>query len=296
MVRFAIRLVALFFVVAFLFGSLTFMPLFLPLSPEQRDFSSIEADAQRGGYVARMAGCIACHNGGVFAQGFLAGGKPLKSPFGSFFGPNLTPHEDGLAGWSREDFVRAVATGVGRQGEPLYPALPYRFYARMTDQDLADLWAAFQSVPPAAGERQDHQLHWPFGVRELLRLWRFLAPIQQPFESDPARSEDWNRGAYIVTGPGHCGACHTPRDFLGRPDEAAALAGADLNGEKVPSLDAVALLKEGWSVESLAEGLQLGVMPSGDVFSGSMAHVVRESTRYLTYADRIAIATYLLEP
>lgn len=258
-----------------------------------------EGDARRGAYLARLAGCIGCHTDAAAGGAALAGGAAIETRFGTFRPPNISQHaEDGIGGWSIADFAQAVRQGLAPDGSPYYPAFPYPSYAAFSDQDIADLHAAFRTVPAAAGGRQGNDLSFPWSVRQGLHLWRALHFDAAPPPQDPARSEAWNRGAWIVEGPGHCGACHTPRGLLGGQDADDALTGSSdgPGGSKVPAITAAALAEKGWTADSLATALQTGLGRSGDAFGGGMGEVVRHSTAWLTPADRAAIAAYLLAP
>ncbi|MBW3098978.1 c-type cytochrome [Pseudohoeflea coraliihabitans] len=255
-------------------------------------------DAGRGAYLARMAGCIACHTDSANNGAPLAGGVALPTEFGTFYSPNLTTDvEEGIGSWSRKDFARAVRQGVSPEGKPYYPAFPYPFYRRLTDQDIADLWAAFQTVPPVATPSREQEVPFPFSFRDGVKLWRAVFLKPGPFKPEPGKSERWNRGRYIVEGPAHCGACHTPRNFAGARQVELKLHGAeDLpDGDVAPPITAEALLDNGWSRQTLAYALKTGVLPDGDVFGGSMGEVVRDGTAFLTDEDLSAIATYLLD-
>ena len=257
-----------------------------------------DGDVQRGAYLARASGCIACHTNIAEGGAPLAGGAPLTTGFGTFYPPNLTTDPDhGIGDWTIESFARAVRQGVSPEGRPYYPAFPYPFYARFSDRDIADLWAAFQTVPPVAEPMPDQDLSFPFDQRWGLKMWRaayLLPPRTAPVQD---RSEEWNRGRWLVEGAAHCAACHTARNFAGarltaqRYEGATALPG----GGKSPSIKADALRDEGWDTDSLAYALKSGIKPDGDVFGDSMAEVVADGTAYLTPEDRTAIAIYLLD-
>lgn len=258
----------------------------------------IKGDAYRGAYLARASGCIACHTNTAAGGAALAGGAPLDTPFGSFVPPNLTPDPvGGIGGWTLDQFAIAVRQGVRPDGKALYPAFTYEFYADFSDQDIADLWAAFQTVPPVAEAAADHDLMFPFNMRWGLKLWR--AAFMSPAVISPVlgKSEAWNRGQQLVTGAAHCAACHTGRNMLGGLQTDAALAGNDNlpGGGAAPAIQPGVLLAKGWSVTNMAYALRTGVMPNGDVFGGSMAEVVQAGTSFLDDADRTAIATYLLD-
>lgn len=252
-------------------------------------------DAERGAYVLRMAGCGTCHTGEDGA--FLAGGHRLETPFGTFVTPNITPDpETGIGGWSDEDFVNAVTRGVSPDGDPYYPAFPYTSYSRMERQDVLDLKAYLDSLEPVRNPVPDHELDFPFSIRPSLHVWQALFFDDSPFTPNPTRTESWNRGAYLVTGPGHCGECHTPRNLLGVLDADRALAGTSdgPEGAAVPNItshteDGIG----GWSVEDIVLALQIGMMPNGDFIGSAMADVVEDSTGKLNEADLRAIAEYL---
>ncbi len=259
---------------------------------------SLAGDPNKGAYLARMAGCIACHTNTKDAGAPLAGGLALKTQFGTFYSPNLTSDKKhGIGSWTVNDFSKAVRLGVSPDGEPYYPAFPYPFYSKLSDQDIADLWAAFQTVPPVATPSKSQDMVFPFNFRPGLKVWRALYADLAPFKTNPGKSENWNRGKYIVEGPAHCGACHTPRNFAGARDAEQELHGAEglPDGGKSPPITASELLKNGWTASTLKYALKTGVLPDGDAFGGSMGEVVRDGTSFLTDSDLTAIATYLLD-
>ena len=267
--------------------------------PIGRDPAPITAqgNVDRGAYLARASGCISCHSNFEAGGAALAGGAPLGTPFGTFYPPNLTTDPvNGIGGWTVEDFAKALRQGIGPDGQPYYPAFPYAFYADFTDQDIADLWAAFQTVPPVPEPAPSHDVGFPFDQRWGLKLWRAAFFYDPETEPVAGRSEEWNRGRALVRGPAHCGACHTPRNLAGGRDLGALFAGnTDLPGDsKAPSIQPDALEEGGWTVSALAYALETGLTPSGDAFGGSMAEVVRENTRFMTPEDRRAMAAYLL--
>lgn len=255
-------------------------------------------NANRGAYLARMAGCIACHTNVESGGAPLAGGLALPTDFGTFYSPNLTTDKKyGIGAWTVEEFAKAVRQGVSPDGKPYYPAFPYPFYAKLKDQDISDLWAAFQTVPPVEKPSKSQEMEFLFSFRDGLKLWRFAFLDAQSFQPDASKSDVWNRGKYIVEGPAHCGACHTPRNFAGARQVEQRLHGADglPDGGKSPSITSAQLLKNGWNVSNLAYALKTGIQPDGDAFGGSMGEVVRDGTSFLTDADLTAIATYLLD-
>jgi mono/diheme cytochrome c family protein len=254
-------------------------------------------DAARGEYVLRLAGCVACHTDEKNGGQLLAGGRALATPFGTFYTPNITPDPaTGIGGWSAGDFVLAVSEGLSPGGHPYFPAFPYTSYTHMTQQDLVDLKAYLDTVEPVANPVPDHALDFPFGFRPLLDGWRLLFFEDGAIEPDPAQSEAWNRGAYVVNGPGHCGECHTPRNALGAVEHDRFLAGTrdGPDGKPVPNITPHADGIGDWSKGDIAFALQTGILPDGDVLGGAMSEVVDDDTSHLTADDRNAIADYLL--
>jgi mono/diheme cytochrome c family protein len=266
-----------------------------PTTPPTIDLAG---DAERGAYVLRMGGCASCHTDTANEGAFLAGGRSLQTPFGTFYTSNLTPDPDtGIGDWSTGDFVQAMTKGVAPEGHDYYPAFPYTSYANMTLQDLADLKAYLDTVEPVANQVPAHDLAFPFNLRPLLRPWKAMFFRANGIEPDPSRSESWNRGAYLVQGPTHCGECHTPRNQLGARDDSRQLAGnpEGPDGRSVPNItphpdDGIG----GWSPTDLTYALETGILPDYDVLGGAMAEVVRDSTGHLTQEDRAAIAEYVL--
>ena len=259
---------------------------------------TLDGDARRGAYLARAAGCVACHTDTAADGPALAGGAALDTPFGSFVPPNITPDfEHGIGNWTPDDLARALREGVSPEGEPYYPAFPFEFYAGFSDQDIADLWAALATVPGVAETRAESDIGFPFSARSGLKLWRTAA--LRPSDAAPVlgRSEAWNRGRELVEGAAHCGACHTGRSLMGGLDAAPFGGNDDLpGGSSAPSIRADALREGGWTASALAYALETGITPSGDVFGGSMAEVVEQGTGFLDESDRRAIAAYLLDP
>lgn len=259
----------------------------------------LEGDAGRGAYLARASGCIACHTNVEESGAPLAGGVKLETPFGTLFSPNLTTDpEHGIGNWTIDEFARAVRQGVSPEDKPYYPAFTYPFYANFTDQNIADLWAAFQTVPAVAEPSKEQEMAFPFNQRWGLKLWRaaFLnAPNTEPIEGN---DDVWNRGRELVEGATHCAACHTARNFAGaRKSDSQHFKGSSSlpDGGKAPAIDYESLQRNDWSVKSLAYALRTGIKPDGDAFGGSMGEVVMYGTSFLTDADRNAMATYLMD-
>lgn len=253
-------------------------------------------DAERGAYVLRLAGCATCHTAPKGGK-FLAGGRELKSPFGSFFPPNITPdRETGIGTWSDEDFIQALRHGKSPGGKPYYPAFPYTSYTRMTPQDMLDLKAYLDTVEPVRNPVPDHKLGLPFSVRAGMSVWRalFFDTDVPPPNSD--QSAAWNRGAYIVNGPGHCGECHTPRNVLGAMQRELSFSGNPQGPDNKPVPNITGHAKRGindWSTEDIVSFLEIGIKPDGDFAGGAMTDVIEDATGKLTAADLEAIAVYL---
>ena len=185
-------------------------------------------------------GCVACHTEDRKDAAIFAGGRALKTPFGTFYGPNLTPHpEAGIGRWTETDFVRAMRHGIRPDGAHYYPAFPYPSFTKIRDDDLADLWAYLRTLAPSARPNQAHDLRWPFRWRTLIAAWNWLFLTPGPMASDSRRPPAVDRGAYLVEALGHCGECHTPRNLLGAPKKDRALAGGKgPTGKDSPESDA----------------------------------------------------------
>lgn len=272
--------------------------LSLPLlAPSVEPLQAETGNVSRGAYLARASGCIACHTDVEGKGKPLAGGPPLKTPFGDFIAPNLTTDSEyGIGNWTVEQFARAVRQGIAPDGSPYYPAFPYEFYQGFSDQDIADLWAAFKTVPPVAEPSPQHRLNFPFNQRRALFLWQNLFSHNADATPEDARSERYNRGKYLVETATHCAACHSPRNLFGDLKADALYQGADslLEGEeRIPAITISTLKQNGWTETDLAYALKSGVKADGDVFGGSMAEVVKDGTAFLSQADREAIAHYL---
>lgn len=256
--------------------------------------ATAQGDARRGAYLAKAAGCVGCHTEAKEGATPYAGGRALKTPFGTFYGPNITPHPTaGIGRWSEVDFARALREGVRPDGAHYFPAFPYPSFTRITDADVRDLWAFLRSLPPSTRASQEHDLRFPFGWRFLVVVWKWLFFTPGPFVPDPARSPVVNRGAYLVEALGHCGECHTARNFLGGLKHERNLGGAAKGpaGDRVPNLTPAKLTK--WSDGELKEFLQTGFKPDGDVVAETMGEVIRNTTGELLPADLAALIAYL---
>jgi mono/diheme cytochrome c family protein len=264
-----------------------------PLAPDADTPASAELIA-RGAYLARAGNCQGCHSerGGVA----YAGGRGVPTPFGTVYAPNLTPDRaHGLGDWTAAEFWRALHNGRARDGRLLYPAFPYPNYTRVTRADSDALFAYLRSLPPAAAPNRAHALRFPFDQPAALAVWRalYFRPAQPA--ANAKRSAEWNRGAYLVEGLGHCNACHASRNALGATANPLDLAGGMIPVQNwyAPSL-ATPLEGGGaeWSADELVALLRTGLAPRGAVL-GPMSDVVSGSTQHLSAADLRAIATYL---
>lgn len=258
--------------------------------------AAADSAAERGVYIFHAAGCHVCHTADDGPA--LAGGRALETRFGTFHTPNITPHEtEGIGGWSLDDFTRALRHGSAPDGAPYYPAFPYTSYTGMTADDVADLFAYLQTREPVARTNRDHDLDFPYSLRPLLRIWRFLFFEPARFAPNPEKSDEWNRGAYLVRHLAHCGECHTPRNLLGAPVESRHLTGADSGPEDDPVPNITPHPDDGigdWGRRDIVFYLQTGFDPDGDVAGGAMSDVIDDTTSHLREADLEAIAAYLM--
>jgi mono/diheme cytochrome c family protein len=237
-------------------------------------------------------GCATCHATNKDEPTKLGGGLALKTPFGTFYPPNISPdRDDGIGGWTAAQFVTAVVKGSAPDGRHYYPAFPYTSYQRMPFDDVRDLFAYLKTLPAVQGKVRDHDLPIQFRIRRTLGIWKLLFLDGGPLKPDPTKSADWNRGAYLVNGPGHCAECHSPRNFLGGIRQSQNLAGAlNLDGEGfVPNITQRGL--KDWSVQDIAGMFETGDTPD-DRVGGSMLAVIR-NTSQLSLEDRMAMAVYL---
>lgn len=259
--------------------------------------AGVSGDAARGAYMMRLGGCVACHTDAKAGTPQLAGGAALATPFGTFYPPNITPDpETGIGGWTLAQFDDALRNGNGPQGH-LYPAFPYDNYTLMSDQEIADLYAALMAETPVARKAPDHQVGFPFNIRLALAGWKNLFFSPGRFVPDAGKSAQWNRGAYLANGPAHCVACHSPRNLLGAVEAGRQFTGNPTGGPggRAPAITASALTEEGYDVPVLMQTLKDGFTPGFDVLGGAMGEVITEGTAHWTDADLEALATYLLE-
>lgn len=258
-----------------------------------------------GKYLATAGDCIACHTRPDGAP--FEGGLPIETPFGTLYSPNITPsREQGIGDFSDEDFLHALQDGIAPSGLPYYPALPYPSFTKVEDDDLLAIKDYLMSLPPSDYQPPETDLRWPFSIRELMFGWQEIYFDKGRFEPDPERSDEWNRGAYLVEGLGHCGACHTPRNLAGAEKPSQALTGAVVDGWYAPNLTSdLDQGLGGWTLEELTGYLGTGIAKPADADApgaagapatealGPMAEVVHDSLSKLAQSDLRAIAVYL---
>ena len=246
----------------------------------------------RGHYLTILGDCAACHTdpGGKP----YAGAEAIGTPFGVVASANITPDvETGIGSWSDDDFVSALQTGRGKDGVRLYPAMPYPYYAKMSRNDILAIRAYLDTLEPVHQQVKTDQLPFPFKLRFGMFFWNALFFDGTPFEPVAGKSAEWNRGAYLVQGPGHCGACHTPKNFLGGDKSGDALQGATLQGWFAPDLTGDKRNGLGdWSSDDIVAYLK-GGHNARAAATGTMAQVIEDSTSRMRDADLKAIATYL---
>ena len=264
-----------------------------PPAAESGDIAKLKAQQARGAYLAQAGNCMGCHT----AQGEkpYAGGHILATSIGTFITPNITPDpETGIGQWSERDFWRALHDGKARDGSPLYPAFPYTDYTKVTREDANAIFAYLQSLPPTRQRNPPSWISFPFNLRPLLYVWRALYFTKGVYQPETAKSDEWNRGAYLVQGLGHCNACHTTRNPLGA-SQGNILGGGQIMGSNwyAPSLTSLQEAStSGWPIEDIVQLLTTG-LSSRAVATGPMADVVSQSLQHLSADDARAMATYL---
>jgi mono/diheme cytochrome c family protein len=288
-----LRLVV-FAIVAGLIGITVFSFITIPATIPASALSPHTPDLANGKEMFYAGGCPACHaTPEQDDRTKLGGGFGLKSPFGTFYVPNISSDRtDGIGAWSEAAFVTAVLKGTSPDGGHYFPAFPYPSYAHMKLGDVRDLFAYLKTLPAVAGKVRDHDLSFPFNIRRNVGGWKLLFFDDAPFKPDPTKSAEWNRGAYLVNGPGHCAECHSPRNILGGIKRGQRFAGAPNPEGKgwIPNITQKGL--GDWSDKDVAYLLETGQTPDGD-FVGSQMSAVVKNTSQLTPADRSAIAIYI---
>lgn len=251
-------------------------------------------EVKRGEYLARAGDCIACHTapeGRTFS-----GGRAMPTPFGTLYSSNITSDpETGIGRWSAEDFYKTMHTGRFPDGGLLYPAMPFASYTKVSRADSDAIFLYLKSIPAVRQKNREHELRFPYNNRQLILGWRTLYFNEGEYKPDASKSAEWNRGAYLVEGLGHCGMCHSPINALGGTPQADAFKGGliPMQNWYAPSLTSNKEAGLGdWSIKDIVDLLKIGVSARGAVY-GPMAEVVHNSLQYLTDEDARAMAVYL---
>ena len=280
---------------AAMLGLVTFWRLTIPSTVLATSLPPHTADPSNGKEMFFAGGCASCHT--VPNQPdmtLLGGGLGLRSPFGTFYVPNISPDpKDGIGAWTEEQFITALNKGTSPAGDHYYPAFPYTSFQHIRFDDLRDLFSYLKTLPSVQGRVRDHDLPFPFNIRRTLGIWKLLYLEGEPFKPDASKAAQWNRGAYLVNGPGHCAECHSPRNALGAINTKLRFTGGpspDGQG-RLPNITQFKLLKR-WSEADIAKMLEDGMTPHGDKVEGPMSEVVR-NTSQLSAEDRMAIAIYV---
>ena len=255
-----------------------------------------EEDAvERGEYLVRAGGCFSCHTTAGGQQ--LAGGRALATPFGTFYSPNITPDpETGIGRWTDAQFLRALREGVRPDGANYFPVFPYPSFTGITDGDVLAIKAYLFSLPAVRQHNRPHDVAFPFSWRFLQTGWKLLFFTPGPFQPAPERSAAYNRGAYLVTALGHCGECHTPRNFLGAVLSDQRLAGTPVgpDGQTVPNITPDPNTGIGkWEKDDLVQLLKTGTTPEQSKVKGAMRETIQDGLKYLSDDDLEAIVNYL---
>jgi len=273
-----------------LVSSCAWHPSIAPIEPPAR--ASFDAKLiAKGAELAAIGDCNSCHT----APGgrTYAGGRALETPFGTIYGTNITPDPyTGIGNWPPAAFVRAMREGVDREGHHLYPAFPYNHFTRMSDDDLAALYAYLMTREPVRVETPANKLAFPFNIRALIAGWKLLYLERAAFASNTQQSNEWNRGAYLVEGLAHCGACHTPRNRLGAEKKDERFAGGEIEGWHAPALNASAPAPVPWTAERIYTYLRTGSEEAHGATAGPMAPVVHNLSG-VSESEVRAIATYI---
>ncbi|MCA0008684.1 MULTISPECIES: cytochrome c [unclassified Mesorhizobium] len=261
---------------------------------QERTLTNPAATILKGEYLARAGDCIACHTA---PEGKLfSGGRAMLTPFGTLYTSNITPDpETGIGQWTADEFYRMMHTGRSRDGGLIYPAMPFASYTKVTREDSDAIYAYLKSVEAVKQRNRPHDLSFPYNNRSLILGWRTLFFTEGEYQPDPSKSQEWNRGAYLVEGLGHCGMCHTPINALGGNSQSDAFKGGliPMQNWYAPSLTSNKEAGLGdWSIKDISDLLRTGVSNRGAVY-GPMAEVVYNSLQYLSDEDTRAMAVYL---
>ena len=253
---------------------------------------------EKGDYIFHASGGCSCHTDTKNYGEFLAGGRPIKTPFGTFYATNITPDPvTGIGKWSDEDFIRAMTKGLSPEGNHYFPVFPYTSFHNITREDLLALKAYLFSIPAVRQNNLPHDLLLPFGRQAVLMFWKNVVWSPQPFNSNPEKNGSWNRGAYLAQALAHCGECHTPRNLLGGLKSDMHFAGSKEGpeGELAPNITPHKKTGIGdWSRVDISYFLETGMKPDGDDTQGLMSEVIEHGYQYLLPEDLDALAEYLI--
>jgi mono/diheme cytochrome c family protein len=285
-------------VLAAIAAAAAFTTFFIASRPQALSVSALgphTPDIANGRTMFLAGNCGSCHaTPNQEDQTRLGGGLALKSDFGTFYPPNISPDEkDGIGAWSEADFATAMMRGTSPDGWHLYPVFPYTSFQRMRLDDVRDLFAYIKTLAPVAGVVEENDLPIHFKIRRTIGIWKLLYMDGKPFQPDPSKSAKWNRGAYLVNGPAHCVECHSPRNVIGGIIESQRFAGGpdpEGDGGWVPNITQKGI--GDWSENDIATMLETGDLPDGDRVGGAMVKVMR-NTAQLSAEDRAAIAAYI---
>ncbi|WP_250462282.1 cytochrome c [Microbulbifer litoralis] len=259
-------------------------------TPAASSFSAEQVE--RGRVLAGIGNCATCHT--TAEDKPYAGGRDFPTGFGTLYSTNITPHpENGIGRWSRDAFVRSMREGIARDGSYLYPAFPYTHFKNLSDEDLDALYAYLMTLEPVAYTPPENAMHFPFNLRFLQWGWQLLFFDSKPIQPDPQQSDEWNRGAYLAEGAGHCTACHSPRNLFGAEKKGRAYAGALIDNWYAPALNPEQPVPVHWDTDTLYSYLREGRADYQGVAVGSMGEVVHRGLQRAPDSDIHALAAYL---
>ncbi|HKH03434.1 MAG TPA: cytochrome c [Bradyrhizobium sp.] len=289
-----LRKLILLAIVAGVIGLALFWFLTIPGTVPASALAAHTPNLANGKEMFYAGGCASCHaTPEQTDKTKLGGGLGLHSPFGTFYVPNVSPDpKDGIGSWNEQQFVTAMSKGTSPDGKHYFPAFPYPSYTLMPVNDVRDLFAYLKTLPAVQGKIRDHDVQFPFNIRRNVGGWKLMFFKDETFKPDASKSAEWNRGAYLVNGPGHCAECHSPRNFMGGIKAGQRFAGGPNPEGKgwVPNITQKGL--KDWSKADIEYMLESGQLPDGDSVGQQMTAVVR-NTAELSATDRSAIATYL---
>ena len=253
--------------------------------------------AAKGEYIARAAGCFTCHTDRKRHGKPLVGGRPIRTFYGIFYTPNITPDRDtGIGAWNEQDFTHALRDGLRPDGTQLYPVFPYTAYTKLSDDDVRALWAYLRSLTPVKQANKPHELRWYAPPRAMVWIWKMLYFSPGRYQVNPGKSAEWNRGAYLVEAAGHCSECHTPHNIFGGIDTSLRFAGARNAEEDFVAPNITPAVNTGisdWTINDLVYYFQVGLTPDGDSAGNIMADVIDDSLSHLRKEDLQTIAEYV---